>query len=77
MKPSNAYVLNKKYILLNNFGSKSSLMKFGQLMVCHKRKKFIKKSDKNLKTSSRPFCVRKELNTTLLENVIFEASYLC
>ena len=42
-----------------------------------KEKKFIKKFCKNcdLKTSSRPFCVCKELAQPLLENEIFEASY--
>ena len=53
--------------LLNNLGSKHSLlMKFGQFMSDYKRKNFIKKFYKNcdLKTSSRFFCVCKELSTT-------------
>ena len=48
-------------------GSKHSLlMKFGQFMSYYKRKNFIKKFDKNcdLKTSSRPLGVCKELSTT-------------
>ena len=46
--------------------------------VILQKKKFHEKIYKNcgLKTSSRPFCVCKELSTTLLENEIFEASYL-
>ena len=55
-----------KYILLNNLGSKHSLlMKFGHILS-HYKKNFIKKFNKNcnLKTSSRPFCVCKELSTT-------------
>ena len=47
-------------------GSKCSLlMKFGQFMSHCKRKNSIKKFCKNgsLKTSSRPFCVCKELST--------------
>ena len=52
---------------LNNLGSKHSLlMKFGQFMSYDKRKNFIKKFFQNcgLKTSSRFFCVCKELSTT-------------
>ena len=48
-------------------GSKDSLlMKFDQFMSYSKRNNFIKKFYKNcsLKTSSRPFCVCKELSTT-------------
>ena len=43
-------------------------MKFGQFMSHYKRKNFIKKFCKNcsLKTSSRPFCVCKELSTTTI-----------
>ena len=50
-----------------NLVSKHSLfMKFDQFMSYYKRKNFIKKFPKNcgLKTSSRPFCVCKELSTT-------------
>ena len=68
---------NKKYILLNNLRSKHCLlMKFGQFMSYYKRKNFIKNLYKKygLKTSSRPFCVCKELSTILFENEIFEAS---
>ena len=67
MTSSNALAQNKKYISLNNLGSKHSLfMKFGQFMSQYKRKNFIKKFFKNygLKTSSRPFCVCKELSTS-------------
>ena len=44
----------------------SLLMKFGQFMSYYKRKKFIKKFFKNcsVKTSSRSFCVCKELSRT-------------
>ena len=69
----------RKYISLNNLRSKHSLfMKFSQFMLYYKRKNFIKKLSKNcgLKTSSRPFSVCKELKQLLLENEIFEASYL-
>ena len=68
-----------KYILLNNLGSKHSLlMKFGQFKSYYKRNIFIEKVFKkdDLKTSSRLFCVCKELTTALLENEFFEASYL-
>ena len=53
-------------------------MKFDQFMSYEKRKNFVKKFYQNcgLKTSSRSFCVCKELSTLLLENEIFEASYL-
>ena len=57
---------NKKYILLNNLGSKDGLLiKFGQLMSYSKRNNIIKKFYKKcgLKTSSRLFCVCKELTT--------------
>ena len=67
MTSSNALAQNKKYISLNNLGSKHSLfMKFGQFMSQYKRKNFIKKFFKNcgLKTSSGPFCVCKELSTS-------------
>ena len=56
-----------KYILLNNLGNKHSLlMKFGQFVSYYKRQKIIKKFQENfdLETSSRPFCVYKELSTT-------------
>ena len=55
---SNAQEWNKKHILLNNLGSKHSVvMKFGQFIQCYKRKFFIKKLYKKcgLETSSRPF----------------------
>ena len=42
MTSSNALESNKKYILLNNLGSKHSLlMKFGQFMAYYKIKIFI------------------------------------
>ena len=47
-------------------GSKRTLlMKFGQFMSYYKRKNFMRKFYKNCnqKTSSRPFCVCKELST--------------
>ena len=58
--------VNKKHILLINLGSKHSLLiKFGQIISYYK-KKIIKKFYKmcELKTSSRHFCVCKELRTT-------------
>ena len=67
MTSSNAYAWNKKYILLNNLGSKHCpLMKFGQFMSYFKRNNFFKKFYKNcgLKTSSGPFFVCKEVSTT-------------
>ena len=54
-------------------------MKFGLVISCYKRKHFIKKFYKNcnLKASSRPFYVFKELSTiSLLENEIIEATYI-
>ena len=66
MTSSNAKALNKEYTSLNNLGSKHSLLvKFGQFMSHYKRKNFTKKFCKNcrLETSSRPFCVSKELST--------------
>ena len=56
--------------LVNNLGSKNSMLKkFGQFVSYYKRKIFIKKFYKNcdLKTSSRPFCVCKELRKILKE----------
>ena len=49
--------------------NESLLMKFGQFMSYSKRNSFIKKFYKNcgLKTSSRLFCVCKELSTTSIE----------
>ena len=52
---------------MNSLESKHSvLMKFGQFVSYYERKKFIKKFHKNfdLETSSRFFCVYKELSTT-------------
>ena len=60
---------NKKYVLLHYLESKHSLlMKFDQFMSHYKRKNFIEKFRKNcdLETSSRPFCVYKELSTTFI-----------
>ena len=53
-------------------------MKFGQFMLYYKRKNFIKKFHQNygLESSSRPFCVCKELSTTSIGKEIFEVSYL-
>ena len=80
MASSNASAQKKKYILLNSLGSKHSLfMKFGQIISYYKRKIFFKKFNKNcnLKTSSRLFCVCKELSIQpLLENGIFGPSYV-
>ena len=44
-------------------------MKFGQFMSYYKRKNFVKKFNKNcdLKASSRPFRVWKELRTASIE----------
>ena len=53
-------------------------MKFGQFMSHYIRKNFITKFCKNcgLKTSSRSFCVCKELSTASIGNEIFEVNYL-
>ena len=54
-------------------------MKFGQFILYYKRKNFIKKFCKNghLKTSSSTFVVLLQNQPQpLLENEIFEASYL-
>ena len=55
-------------------------MKFGQFMSCHWKKTIAKKFCKNcdLKTTSKPFYVCKELikYNQLMENEIFEPSYL-
>ena len=59
--------IKKKCILLNNLGSNYSLLiKFCQFISYYKRKSFVEKFYKNcgLKTSSRSFCVCKELSTT-------------
>ena len=69
MTSSNAESLNKKGILLNDCRRKlSQLMKFGQFMSYSKENNFIKKLYTNcdLKTSSRLFCVFKELSATFL-----------
>ena len=62
MTSSNAQAWNTKHILLNNLGSKRSMvMKFGQFMQYYKIifiKKFYQKF--GLETSSRPFLVFKE-----------------
>ena len=65
----------EKYVLLDNLGSKHSLvMKFDQMMQYCKRKILIKKPYINydLETSSRPYCVYRELPQPPLENDIFE-----
>ena len=48
-------------------------MKFGQVILCYKRKKFIKEFSKNcdLKINSRPFCVCKELSITSTGKLTF------
>ena len=63
MTSSNAQAWNTKHILLNNLGSKHSLVKkFGQFKQYYKRKFFIKKIYEKcgLETSSRPFLIFKE-----------------
>ena len=58
----------KKIILLNNLGSKNSLlMNLASLYHVTNKKKIIKKLYKsyNLKTSFRPLCVSKELSTSI------------
>ena len=58
MTSSNAQAWNTKHILLNNLGSKYSLvMKFGQFMQYYERIFLSKNSTKN---SSRPFLILKE-----------------
>ena len=67
MTSSNAWVSNKKYILLNYLGSKDSLlMKFDQFLSYCKRNNFIKIFYKicDLETISRPSCVCRELSAT-------------
>ena len=57
----------KKYILLNNLGIKQILlMKFDRFTSHYTRKKLVKKFYKKcyLNTTSKPFCVCKELSTT-------------
>ena len=79
MASSNAWVQNKKFILLNNLGSKhGQLMKFGQFISYYKRKNVVKKFLKNchLKTSSRPFCVCKELTTNSIGKWNFSSKLL-
>ena len=59
---------------MNNLGSKHGLlMKFGQFMSYSKRNNLIKKFYKKcgLKTSSKPFCVCKELTTTFIGELNF------
>ena len=62
---------HKKYVLLNNLGSKDNLlMKFDQFMSYYKRKNFIKKL--YTKTAAQklvpgPFCVCKEFTTSIGE----------
>ena len=73
--------INKKYIYLNNLGSKYSLlMKFGQFMSYYKRKNFIKTFYKScdLKTSFRPYFVCKEWNITSIGkwNFLKQATYI-
>ena len=59
---------------MNNLGSKHGLsMKFGQFMSYSKRNNLIKKFYKKcgLKTSSKSFCVCKELTTTSIGELNF------
>ena len=61
--PSNAQAWNTKHILLNNLGSKCSLVtKFGQFMQYYKIIFFIKKFYEKcgVETSFRPFLIFKE-----------------
>ena len=63
MMSSNAQVWNAKHILLNNLGSRHSLvMKFGQFMKHFRINFFIKTIYEKccLETSSRPFLIFKE-----------------
>ena len=66
----------KKNILLNNLGSKHSLlMKFGQFIsYCKKKKK--KKNYQKIVQKLHLFVFVKNLAQAVLENEIFEASYL-
>ena len=71
--------IKKIYIILNNLGSKHSLlMKFGQFISCYKRMKIIKEFYKkwDLNTSFRHFCVCKEFNTTSIEKLNFWSKLL-
>ena len=72
-------MMSSKYISLNNLGSKHSLlMTFGQFMSYYKRKISSKNSAKTSawKLVPGPFVFAKNLAQLLLENEIFEASYL-
>ena len=63
MTSSNAQAWNTKHILLNNLGSKRSLvMKFGQFMQYYKIIFFVKRFYEKcgLETSSRPFLIFNE-----------------
>ena len=63
MTSSNAQAWDTKHVLLNNLGSKRSLvMKYGQFVKYHKINFFIKKFYEKcgLETSSRPFLIFKE-----------------
>ena len=66
MMLSNAWPENKKYILLNNFGSKQSVNEIWPVYVILQKEIFYQKIYKNcdLKTNSRAFCVCKELSPT-------------
>ena len=68
-----------KFGVMSNLRSKYRLlMKFGQFMSYCKRKIFIKNFYKNcdLKTSSRLFCVCKELSTTFIRKSNFWSNQL-
>ena len=71
--------LHKKYIFLNNLQSKHSLlMKFGQFISNYNRKNLSKNSTKiaTYKLVPGPFVIAKTSAELLLENEIFEASYI-
>ena len=72
------HILKSSSIYSNPCKAATLLMKFGQFMSYYKRKNFIKKFCKycNLKTSSRPFCVCKELSATSIEKWNFWSKLL-
>ena len=80
MTSSNVKVQNKKYILLTNVGNKHSpSMKFGQYMWYYNKKKkisiFLTKTA-IWKLVLSPFVFAKNNAQPLLENEMFETSYL-
>ena len=75
MTSSNAQAWSKKHILVNNLGSKRSLvMKFGKFMQYYKTIFFIKKFYEKcgLETSSKPFLIFKESS---VKKILWRSAY--